>query len=332
MADTGKILDIMNAGQGLIAPAIGMGIEALSHPMQVRHQQDFIDQQMNANKSMASYMQMLGMKTWKETNYSAQMEELKKAGLNPGLLYAKGGPGGTTATPSGGNVSGGQSRPASENMGMALQMVSQAALLKAQKENIEADTELKRKEALKKDSEIPNIDAGTQNILSDTELKKQQKLLTEFNTEIARWDAELKKVGYSLNLGKLDAEYKNLVSQTNLNEKQIEEIDAKIINLGVQNALMKSNIKLNEAEVNKIATEINAINSHLKQEIKDVETRRQTLYYYGIDVLSKTIGDEKDRSAVLADIMSVIGIVGGALSLKGGKPNPAGFKYGKGMQ
>ena len=33
---------------------------------------------------------------WKDTNYSAQMEELKKAGLNPGLLYGMSGGGATT--------------------------------------------------------------------------------------------------------------------------------------------------------------------------------------------------------------------------------------------
>ena len=33
---------------------------------------------------------------WKDTNYAAQVEEMKKAGLSVGLMYGKGGAGGAT--------------------------------------------------------------------------------------------------------------------------------------------------------------------------------------------------------------------------------------------
>jgi len=38
------------------------------------------------------------MKMWEDTNYPAQIAQLKKAGLNPSLIYAKGGVGGSTGS------------------------------------------------------------------------------------------------------------------------------------------------------------------------------------------------------------------------------------------
>ena len=87
------------------------------------------------------------MKMWEDTNYSAQLAQMKKAGLNVGLMYGMGGGGGTTASIQAGNVSGGNSASGSGEIGMGIQMGMQMALLKAQKENIEADTQLKQKEA-----------------------------------------------------------------------------------------------------------------------------------------------------------------------------------------
>ena len=90
---------------------------------------------------------------WENTNYSTQVEQLKKAGLNPALLYGKGGGmGATTGSASAGNM---QSHAGSDTdrMGITLQRVSQGmnmALLSSQKANMDADTRLKSAEATKK--------------------------------------------------------------------------------------------------------------------------------------------------------------------------------------
>jgi hypothetical protein len=53
-------------------------------------------QEQSANRlADAQYKRNLAM--WKETNYSAQLAEMEKAGLSPGLIYGGGGGGGTTA-------------------------------------------------------------------------------------------------------------------------------------------------------------------------------------------------------------------------------------------
>lgn len=81
---------------------------------------------MNLGLMKESYKSQMEM--WNDTNYEAQVEHLKAAGLNPGLLYAKGGSGGTTgsggASVSGGNASDETSRQQAQlaATGMGLQL------------------------------------------------------------------------------------------------------------------------------------------------------------------------------------------------------------------
>lgn len=89
---------------------------------------------------------------WLKTNYEAQKGQMKKAGLNPGLMYGMGGGGG-------GQSASGAMPEAASNRGMDIAQNAQLALMKAQKENIEADTENKRKDAGKKSAETPGAEA-----------------------------------------------------------------------------------------------------------------------------------------------------------------------------
>ena len=68
---------------------------------------------------------------WNKTNYGAQMERLKSAGLNPGLIYGMGGAGGQLGGNSG-NVNTQQSDPGS--MGMGIQAAMAQAQIEAQRE------------------------------------------------------------------------------------------------------------------------------------------------------------------------------------------------------
>ena len=80
------------------------------------------------------------MEMWKNTSYAAQKEQMQKAGLNPALLYGMSGGGGQTTGGSGVAVGG-------NGMGIDIQGglkgAMELALLKAQKDNIEADTKKK---------------------------------------------------------------------------------------------------------------------------------------------------------------------------------------------
>ncbi len=96
-------------------------------------------QQQNAHAN-ALKSQQLGIQTWKDTSYPAQMEQMKKAGLNPALMYKGSGAGGTLSQPA--VQAGGGSTPGMpENLKLESPMaMAQISLIGAQKANIEADT------------------------------------------------------------------------------------------------------------------------------------------------------------------------------------------------
>ena len=71
---------------------------------------------------------------------------MKKAGLNPALLYKGAGSGGAT-TNSGPSAPQGDTNVGAVDLGSALKTGMEIQLLKAQKENIEADTRKKEEEA-----------------------------------------------------------------------------------------------------------------------------------------------------------------------------------------
>lgn len=66
---------------------------------------------------------------WKKTNYPAQIEMMKQAGLNPGLMYGSAGQGGTTGSQSGGSA---QSGNAPSPQPMDIQSALNVAMSKAQ--------------------------------------------------------------------------------------------------------------------------------------------------------------------------------------------------------
>ena len=141
--------DWLSAGMSLAAPAVGMGVEALGHNMQVRHQQDFVNQQVSAANQMGKNNQALALEMWDKTNYAAQRKQMEKAGLNVGLMYGQGGGGGVTSSVPTGSATGGQA-PNPIQMGqLGLQMAAQTRLLESQAKNLDADTANKTANTIK---------------------------------------------------------------------------------------------------------------------------------------------------------------------------------------
>ena len=141
---TGLLNNVANTATGGLL-GIGMGLlqERHNDQRQLAQQQALTNQQMQAQMALMGTQNKMQLQMWKDTNYAAQMEQLKNAGLNPGLLYGKGGGGGMSI---GGGMPSAGSGTAQQNpgemqtmMGMALQMEMQ----RAQIENLKADTQEK---------------------------------------------------------------------------------------------------------------------------------------------------------------------------------------------
>ena len=119
----------MNAIGAAIDNTIGLIAGGVQANRQMKNQRKLMAEQLAIDKLKMEEQRRIQMQMWKDTNYAAQIEEMKKAGLSIGLMYGKGGAGGATT----GAGATGVSAPSAPT-GMGLQSGSQLA---AQIANIE---------------------------------------------------------------------------------------------------------------------------------------------------------------------------------------------------
>lgn len=156
-------------GGSAAGQVIGFGLQALGQGMQRRQQEKLNKIQEASNQRMMDYSNKKQLEMWEATSYPAQIEQMKKAGLNPGLMFGMGGSGGATTggtTPLG--VSGGNAQ--APHMGAF--DIAQLGLMAAQKANIEADTANKQADTANKPKTGLEIDSRTANNLMDNIIKE----------------------------------------------------------------------------------------------------------------------------------------------------------------
>lgn len=233
----GMQLGIQAAGTG-VGAGLGMLLGAHERKQQIKQQQKLQDMQIAGQKEMGKFNQQQQMEMWEATNYPAQMQQLKKGGLNPGLMYGMSGGGGATANITPGSVSGGQARQGGEAMGMAMQM-QQAALLAAQTENIKADTK--------------NKEAGTGKTGVETQLLELQRKLKD---KTLAWDTERAFDEWRLiaEQANVQGNIRAVTDQTIGTEVELRKQE--LTKVGVEIALAEAMKGKTEAEVANIASQI----------------------------------------------------------------------------
>lgn len=179
------------AANTILGQVGGMIFGKAQDKRQLRQQEKLNKLQIAGNKEMSEFERQQQMKMWEDTNYSAQVEQAKKAGMSISALY--GGTGASGATAGGGSgaaVSGADAGDPNAGVGMGLQMASQLALMNAQKENIEADTANKKAQAeggqidnivkgATKDSAILKIQEDANKALAEAVQSQQKQVINE---------------------------------------------------------------------------------------------------------------------------------------------------------
>ena len=280
----------INLGMQAAGQAVGMGLNSLFHNQQMKHQKDFQDLQIEGQRELANYGQALGLDMWNKTNYEAQMEHIKNAGLNPGLMYGSAGQGGSTNTPSAGSVQGGQAPKSTETVGMGIQMASQIRLMESQAKNLDADTANKLKDAEKKETEIPNIETDTkkkgseiENLEADKNRIQAETKGIEISNRISEVNARVTEANESNKLGILLEEYRKLKADRELTESEKLKVDAEIKNIAVNIALMKSNISKNQSEIEVNKARINEIVKGIEQKWRSLELAPELVAAYQLE-------------------------------------------------
>ena len=141
------------------------------------------------NKEQADYSQQLALDMWNATNYEAQVEHMKAAGLNPALLYSKGGAGGST---SGAGTAAPVSDGTTQAIGMGLQ-AKQIAISQAQQMAETAKTVAETAKISGVDTE--SVKTSIKKMLQDIEASKAGQEATEAGT--AKTKAETKVIEFT---------------------------------------------------------------------------------------------------------------------------------------
>lgn len=261
--DIGQIAT--NASEGVVGQILGLVTGGAQDRRQLKQQKKLQNLQIKGQKELADYQQQKELDMWHQTNYGAQIEELKNAGLNPALLYGKGGGGGTTT---GGGIatgvtSGTPTDPsAATGMGIQLGMMqAQKALIEAQTAKTKAETTktegVDTAESLSRIEQIKNSITNTQAQTALTETQNRLNKLEEFkqNETLQAW----------IEKAKAETDYQAYITRSALQKAKLDEatindaitaIHEQSLGAGINNMLMRENIKLTKAQTNKIATDI----------------------------------------------------------------------------
>jgi len=234
---------------------VGMALKNTQRKQNQQDQKDLMNLQQQNQMGLNRQMQQIEMENWENTNYDAQKKQMEKAGLNPGLMY--GGSGGGSMimdSGSGGSAAGGQAqRQDIDTSGLGMQ-IQQMALLKAQKDNIEADTNKKNVEANK----LQGVDTG--NVQAETNVKNLQAKNLELENKLRSDGLDSALYQLKANADKAQSEARSALIKANVDENtknsQIKKINSEAANEAFKLTLMEADKNLTNEKARAITQEL----------------------------------------------------------------------------
>lgn len=238
-------MDITGASQ-----VIGAGLDIASAignigagKRQQKRQKELMDIQNRNQRGLNEQGQQLAMQTWNDTNAGAQVKHLEDAGLNVGLMYEKGGVGGTTSAGSGGSAASGSAGMEIQTKVNGMEMASQLAsqeLMKANADKARAEAENLRG-ADRENTEAKTLGQKIQNEIAGKTIDEA----------IGLAEATYKKVegeaGSAIAKATVDADSMDA-------DRSMRKATA--INEVLKKAVMESGIKLNDASIRNMAEQV----------------------------------------------------------------------------
>lgn len=251
------------------AASAGMGLilGAFNDQRQLNQQRALNEQQYAIDNRMAEANYQRQIRMWNETNYGAQVEQMKKAGLNPALMYSKGGPGGALGNPAGAVNAKGAPIGGMEIMNMMMNK-AQMELIKAQtnKTNVEAN-KLGGVDTTKTVEETNLIRQNIKNAQSQKEYTEAMTAWQQLETKFATQSYGNRQRQIEYQLDETIQKIRQIGLQNDFTEQTWDaaatEIEQRAIGATLQNELLKvqklateKGIEVSNAEIQKIGADI----------------------------------------------------------------------------
>lgn len=276
---------------------------------QLKYQTQLMERQNANSKDLAEYQYDMEMRKWEETNYKAQTDQMRKAGLNVGLMYDGGGQGGTTATagmPSG--APAGQYQD-TNSIGIGMELGQRTAmqnaqidLINAQKENVEADTEKK------KGVDTQLLQTQIESLTQGIENQKAIETATNLDNDIKRIEYKVRNetLEDAIDTVKYNAksayeELRLIRTEANFNEEtyktKAETLTANLALIIGQKANIESSTKVNESIVKyaKTYASVALMNASANQQNADANTQNAGINQQNANINQTRLGIDAKR-------------------------------------
>lgn len=299
---------------GLGAQVLSTGGGLFGQKKQYKNQKKLMGIQYQNQRNLNQQGSDLQYDMWNKTNYPAQLEMMKKAGLNPGLMYGLGGGSGTTTgSQSGGSASSGNAGGFNPMDVGALMMGKQMELMDSQISQNEAEALNKKQDTLLKEVETgiasikemtsyDSIVAELQNVQRETEKLKQ-----DFDLDRDRYNALVENATVQV----LESYSRIAVndSKIGLNEQQKANLEQTILQAWKQ-------IDINQQDAN-----TKRYDSITKQDAVKVQRYSTLIKEYEVKVkeqLGKLNLDQRQREMVVNGLLGLMNVLkpgGGGMTI-----------------
>lgn len=231
------------------------------------------------SKEMSHWNMERQKELWEATGYVAQKDQMKRAGINPALMYGMGGGGGQTAaaapapTPDAGSAGQGSN---SGGHAMDIGALIQLELLKSQKANIEAQTHKTNVEAEKiagVDTEEAHTRIRGNNLNNIFNEKSMEDRLDTIYAEMQKSFSELSEQNVKTNVAEATraAQISKIRQEALLVTAQVLLTGTQTSNVSKDTELKTSQIIKNDKEIQKMAADIEQKWVGLSQDQKRIE-------------------------------------------------------------
>lgn len=309
---------------GMLNTAAGM--VSNDSDKQQKYTLELMDRQADYNKQAAREQEAASLRMFEATGYGAKIKQLKKAGLNPSLIYGMGAAGGGTT----GNITAAQvSQGGAPNVAASTANKNQSVAMMLQLNKLQSEIDLNksaaeanRAAAGEKTAQVPKIEADTESVKLDNSIKKIDLEIAE-NGKFAN----MEKIGYLAKQSEWDFRkkveewrsqvYENKITQATLNTR-IEQYEKNLQKTAAEIIVAKTNAKVNNERATQIINEISQAWMNARSNAKNADVNEQEMQ----ERIWKTLQDngaamEREDTRGLYNIIETI--IGAALLRSGGK-------------